>query len=361
MAAIQSKDHGEVITNPDRDVEIRHQRVKVRRTDPIYQDGRSQVANGVRGHNGCSGFVLEGLDLRRFGTGAFMTGFDGGRVIGCQFDHMGAEGLQVGGGRKLVVEDCYGHHNTENDWRGGDLGTEADRNHAFYLECQGTQFYDDARAADFGVLMRRCRGMWCDGMGYHGRGSYHTLEDCDFVQNHPGAPGGAGDVQLSGVNHFRGRRLLLELGDSGLTVIEGGSDIRFEDCAIWNPGRDGFPSAFATSCYIPGVEFVGGVICGRIDRTRPIFNPTGVYFPSDTSQARAALAAWKATFRRKAVEPPPPPIDPPPIPDDRAALLDLLTQAEAAHARTGDAITQAAALHREGGDRLARLRELIAK
>jgi hypothetical protein len=303
MAVIKSTAHGQVITNPTEPVEIRHQRVTVRRTDDSFIDGRGQAANGIRGFNGCSGFRLENLDIRYCGTGAFLTQFDGGEVIGCQFDHMGAEGLQVGMGRRLVVEDCLSSHHTENDWDGPDLGTSADRSHGYYLECNGSNWGDD-----FGLLMRRCIGEKCDGMGLHLRGSFLTVEDSDFTDNHPGAPGGAGDVQLTSTRHVILRRCLLENGDSGLTLYAEPSaceDVTCEDTCIWNP--DG---SFATSVWSGVVLQVwGGVVCGRWDKKKPNFQPADVHYETATPAAQAALDAWLTAYRPE--EPTEPPIEPP--------------------------------------------------
>lgn len=301
------------IRNPTREVDIRAEDTHVIRDDSSFLDGRGQAPNGVRVREGAHRTTVENVDARRCGTGILATGADDCKILRCRVQKCGAEGVQSGSTRRLLVEDCESWGHSENDWRGPALGTDPDRSHGFYLECPGTGWGDE----QFGLRMRRCIGRDCDGMGFHGRGAYLLISDSDFTNNHPGAPGGAGDMQLSGARHVILRRVLLEGGDSGLTLIERCQDVVAEDCAIINPA-----GSFAVSAWDRAVLVVrGGLVIGRLDRQGPggaviELQGTAKHYPTATPEAMAHLAAWRAAHR-SALTPAPPA----PAPTDDTARL----------------------------------------
>ncbi len=290
---------------------VRHPGCTIRGAGPeaTIIDGRGQLADGIRGRDGCSGLTVENLGIVRCGTGAFITTAENVTLRNLIVRHCGAEGLQGGALSNLLVEDCLSEGHGKERWNGPPLGIGPNRSHAFYFEAKGTGWEDGKR----GMTMRRCQGRQCNGMGLHGRGSYLRVEGCEFTENRPGNDRvGAGDVQLTSVAHARLIRCLLEGGDSGLTLYGGTDedpdpcfDVAAQDCAIWEP-----EGAFAVSAWA-GVRLavIGGLVVGRLDKTPPAFAMLAEHFPTAAPAATAALAAWRTGSA------PPPPV-PEPQPED---------------------------------------------
>lgn len=306
--AITSKKAGDSIRNPEGPVVIRHPRVRVYRDDDSILEGAG-ADFGVRGHDGCDSFRLEGLEITGCGHGCRMTGAEGGRILGVHSHHNAGEGLQGGNLTDLIVEDVTSH---ENGRQGQErrLGIPEWAAHGIYFDANG-------------VIMRRVKCFLNGGCGLHARGRDWLIEHSEFTKNLLGSGVGAPDVQLTSVILAALNHCLIADGNAGLTLYnENGPcrEVSLQDSAIWAP--DGKHAVYAWGGSV--LKVGGGLIVGALKGTRPSVAPTTLVSATANPTARAALQAWQG---QPAEEPPPPGTD------LRLQLTRALAELEAARQR----------------------------
>lgn len=391
---ISSQRDGDLIPNPEEAVVVRHARVRVIGDGPsktILDGGREFNARAgliiEPGGNGCR---VEGIGITNFQKGIFINQADDLAFAGVHSYENGWEGGNSYRSDRLDLEDC-------EFYRNGITWTADNANRPYEhvsLTAHGFYWATGCRT----LRVRRCKFWQNNGQGLYGNSSPgesgeawdFNVEDSEFWENNVWGPprrdlpagaeipdtqrkrSGAPAIQLIGMEKARITRCTFARDNGMLTCHnEGGErslDVVVEDCTAWDLER--FVTNIARGSEVTlqdCILFAPALWIATNPKDEPII-PRRVNCRETTNRQEALKWVDPVTLASlvpgvgwsPATAAPPDPIpDPLPVPDDRAAILDLLGQAEVAYAHSADALTQAQALQREEGNRLARLRELL--